>query len=89
MRATALVGQVEARVSELVPKRRTWPPTTFTWVGRRMDTGPWWNRKITQFFVNQRSGTGKAAKETVPGVWENVYKSIMGTTRAAHGPLSK
>lgn len=78
MRATALTSQVEASLADLVPRKGKWPPTTFEWVGRRVERGTWLRPTPTCFFVNQRSGTGKAARDTVPGIWENVYKRIMG-----------
>jgi hypothetical protein len=34
MRATALTGQIEAKIADLVPRRGFWPPATFEWVGR-------------------------------------------------------
>lgn len=78
MRATALTGQVEANIADLVPRRGKWPPTTFEWVGRRVEKGTWYHSNPTYFFVNQRSGTGKASRDTVPAIWENVYERIMG-----------
>ena len=77
MRATALTGQVEVNIADLVPRMGYWPPTTFEWVGSRVNGGTWFRGNPTRFFVNQRSGTGKAARDTVPGIWGNVYKRIM------------
>jgi hypothetical protein len=82
MRSSALTGQVEAIIADLVPRRGKWPPTTFEWIGRRVQTGTWFRGNPTRFFVNQRSGTGKAQRDTVPGIWENVYRRIM---RVEHG----
>jgi hypothetical protein len=81
MRATALTSQVEVNIADLVPRRGRWPPTTFEWVGHRVDKGTWLRSNPTRFFVNPRSGTGKAARDTVPGVWQNVYARIMGIER--------
>lgn len=89
MRATALTGQVEANIADLVLRRGKWPPTTFEWVGRRVRTGTWFRGNPTRFFVNQRSGTGKAARDTVPGIWENVYERIMRIERGSKKKLSK
>jgi hypothetical protein len=87
MRATALTGQIEAKIADLVPRRGFWPPATFEWVGRSAHTGTWFRGNPTRFLVNERSGTGKAARDTVPGIWENVYKRIMrldgGRSKAA------
>jgi hypothetical protein len=83
MRATALTGQVEVNIADLVPRTSKWPPSTFEWVGRRVEKGTWFRPNPTRFFVNQRSGTGKAARDTVPGIWGNVYKRIMGVDREA------
>ena len=77
MRATALTGQVEVNIADLVPRTGIWPPTTFEWVGRSVDQGTWFRGNPIRFFVNKRSGTGKAARDTVPGIWENVYERIM------------
>lgn len=72
-----MTWHVEANIADLVPRKGLWPPTTFEWVGSRVDAGTWLRGNPTCFFVNQRSGTGKAARDTIPGIWENVYKRIM------------
>ncbi len=89
MRATALTGQLEANIADLVPRKGNWPPTTFEWVGRRVNEGTWFRGNPTRFFVKQRSGTGKAARDTVPGIWENVYSRIMGIERRIEKKWSK
>lgn len=77
MRASALMGQVEVSIADLVPSKGLWPPRTFKSVGKHLDRGPWYHRKPTQFFVNERSGTGRASRDTIPGIWELVYPKIM------------
>lgn len=89
MRATALTGQIEAKIADLVPRKGLWPPATFEWVGRSADTGTWFRGNPTRFFVNERSGTGKAARDTVPGIWENVYKRIMRLDKGSKAASSK
>jgi hypothetical protein len=76
MRATALTSHVEVSLSDLVPSAGLWPPTTFKWVGARVNKGSFLRPNPTRFFVNMKSGTGKAARDTVPGIWENVYRRI-------------
>lgn len=82
MRATALIGQVEANIADLVPRKARCPPTTFEWVGSKVEKGTWYHSNPTRFFVNQRSGAGKASRDTVPGVWQNIYERIMGGERS-------
>lgn len=78
MRAIPLPGSIEANIADLVPAKNLWRPTTFQWVGKRVDPGSWIRPNPTSFYVRPTSGTGKEARDTIPGIWENVYKRIVG-----------
>lgn len=78
-----LPATVEVNVADLVPAARKWQPVTFEWVGRRVNRGTWYRPNPTLFYVKPTTGTGKEARDTVPGIWENVYKRIVGIESAA------
>lgn len=78
MRSTALPATVEANIADLVPAMSMWRPVTFEWVGERVGRGSFLRPNPTAFYVRPNSGSGKEARDTVPGIWENVYKRIVG-----------
>lgn len=78
MRSTALPATVEANVADLVPAKSIWRPVTFEWAGKRVNRGSWIRPNPTAFYVRPNTGTGKEARDTIPGIWENVYKRIVG-----------
>lgn len=53
-------------------------PVTFQWTGNRVDKGMLYRPNLTQFFVKETSGLGKERRDIIPGIWEPVYKRIMG-----------
>ena len=69
--------RAEVQVGDLVPATSWMRPVTFKDISNR-DRGPWYRRRPTEFYVSAKSGTGKASKNVVPGVWENVYRRING-----------
>lgn len=89
MRATALTSRVEVNLADLTPRVGFWPPTTFEWVGPSVEKGSILRPNPTTFFVNRRSGTGKAARDTVPGIWENVYRRIMSVEQSGRTKPSR
>ena len=83
MRSTALPGTVEVSLADLVPTRSLWRPMTFEWLGNRADKGKWYRPNPTTFYVKPRTGTGKEMRDTIPGIWENIYKRIVGIESGA------
>jgi hypothetical protein len=77
-RSTALPATVEANIADLVPAQSRWRPVTFEWVGKRVNRGTFLRPNPTAFYVRPTTGTGKEARDTIPGIWENVYKRIVG-----------
>ena len=65
-------------LADLVPAKSLWRPVTFEWVGRRVNKGSWLMPNPTKFYVRPNSGTGKESRDTIPGIWETVYKRIVG-----------
>ena len=74
---------VEVNIADVVPAKSKWRPVTFEWVGRRVNKGTWYRPNPTLFYVRPNSGTGKEARDTIPGIWENVYKRIVGIESGA------
>jgi hypothetical protein len=77
-RSSALPATVEANITDLVPAKSRWRPVTFEWVGKRVNRGTFLRPNPTAFYVRPTTGTGKEARDTIPGIWENVYKRIVG-----------
>jgi len=78
-RWTALGATVEANLADLVPAKGVWwRPVTFEWVGPSVDKGSLLRPNSTRFYVKPKTGTGKEARDTIPGIWELVYKNITG-----------
>jgi hypothetical protein len=78
MRSIPLPADVTVQVRDLKPVTSRFRPVTFEWVGNRVDSGPWYRPNLTQFFVKPKSGTGKEKRDTIPGIWEAVYKRLLG-----------
>lgn len=78
MRASALPANVMIEMRDLKPVRSTLRPVTFEWTGNRIDKGAHYRPNLTQFFVKEKSGTGKEKRDIIPGIWEAVYKRIVG-----------
>ena len=74
---------VEANVRDLRPAFSWWRPMTFEWFGSRVAKGSLLRPNPTFFYVRPLSGTGKEARDTIPGIWENVYKRIVGIETGA------
>ena len=84
MRSTTLPAHAEVNIADLVPTKSRWSQlATFEWIGNRVDKGPWYRPNPTTFYVKPESGKGKAARDTLPGVWESVYKRLSGVESEA------
>lgn len=74
-----LEGSVQAATSDLVPtKSRFLRPLTFQWknkaVMQHRKSSKW---EPEAFYVEPKTAFGKKSKDTIPGIWENVYRQIM------------
>lgn len=69
---------VEVAIGDLIPAKSATKLLTWRNKNTRVDPGPWHLRTLTEFYVDPKGGVGKATRYVVPGVWENVYKKIMG-----------
>jgi hypothetical protein len=83
MRSTALPAVVETNIADLIPAKSMWRPVTFEWVGERVNKGSFLRPNPVAFYVRPNTGTGKEARDTIPGIWENVYKRIVGVESKA------
>ena len=77
-RLHAWTGTAEVHLADLAPAPGRFPPSTFRWAGRRVDHGPWYSPNPMSYYVRERTAThGQAGKDTIPGIWEHVYRKIM------------
>jgi len=83
LRSTMLPGRIEAKVTDIMPAARSWPPVTFRCIGPEADRGSWLRPNPTEFFVSPESAKGAAARNTIPGLWGNVYKRLAGVESEA------
>ncbi|KPI45809.1 uncharacterized protein AB675_411 [Cyphellophora attinorum] len=44
-----------------------------------------WKPSLTEFFVRPKTAAGRAARDTIPGLWEVVYKRLTGIEVSAVG----
>jgi hypothetical protein len=78
-RWTGLPGTTDVKIVDTMPIASTWRPVNFKVTGAFVDRGMWLKRNPTEFFLHARTASkGKAARETVPGLWEVVYKRLTG-----------
>lgn len=82
-RSTALTATVVANLADLVPAKSRWRPVTFEWVGERVNRGSFLRPNPSRFYVRTHTGGGKAARDTIPGIWDVVYKRIAGVESKA------
>lgn len=78
MRSIPLPADIIVQIKDLKPTTSRLRPVTFEWVGSRVDPGSWLRPNLTQFFVKPKSGTGRERRDIIPGIWEAVYKRIVG-----------
>lgn len=78
LKGWGLEGSVKASTADFVPtKGSSLRPLTFTWkdkyLGRQKSTR--WDPR--SFFVQSTTASGSKSKDTVPGIWESVYRQIV------------
>lgn len=79
LRPWALEGSIQAQMSEFAPiKSGLFRPLTFQWIGRFVNKGSILLPNPTKFFVAPKTASGRAARDTIPGLWANVYKHLSG-----------
>jgi hypothetical protein len=90
MRTSGLPANVTVEMRDLKPVRSSpMRPVTFEWTGNRVDKGMLYRPNLTKFFVKEKSGTGKEKRDIIPGIWEPVYKRIMGAESAVSAKWKK
>jgi hypothetical protein len=88
LRWTGFGGTTLARIMDLKPIpttnnniKRWWRrQANFEVTGHRADRGTWLRPNPVQFSVNPSTAGGKAARNTIPGLWDVVYKRLTGVT---------
>ena len=84
-----LVGGVaEVSLADLIPRRQAFPPSNVqVAIDNRLERkGPWFSPDPLAYYVKPQTTTdGLAARDTIPGIWEPVYKKIMGLESEAMG----
>ena len=82
----------DVSMAEIVPYKRFFPPSTFRVVpgAHEPRKGPWFSPDPLMYYVRPQTAMhGKAVKDTVPGIWEHVYRSFMRAESEAAGRWKK
>lgn len=77
-RWTGLPGSTDVKIADTLPATSKLRPVNFKVEGRYVDKGTWLKRNPTDFFLRSKTAGGRAAQETIPGLWELVYKRLTG-----------
>ncbi|RMZ80584.1 hypothetical protein DV738_g2710, partial [Chaetothyriales sp. CBS 135597] len=82
---TSLPGVAKIKIGDTVPVSNKFnvPPVSFRWVGPRVDRGSWLFPVPTDFWVGPTTSRGQAARTTVPGIWDALYKRLTGLDAAS------
>lgn len=73
-----LEGSVKGSTSEFTPTKGNFlRPLTFTWSAESPQKRTTSRFVPNSFFVQSKTATGTASTNTVPGIWETVYKQII------------
>lgn len=79
MRWTSHVASVMVKLVDTAPvKKKLLQPVNFKWTGPRADPGSFFKSNPTEFYVKSKSAGGRAARDTIPGLWDVVYKRLTG-----------
>ena len=74
----ALEKSIKAKLSEFEPTKGNYlRPLTFKWKDRWLKLRPHSRSTPTSFYVDEQTASGEASKNTIPGIWTNVYKQLM------------
>lgn len=73
-----LEGSIKAETSEFVPTKGNFlRPLSFTWRDDLVNRRPSSVFTPNTFFVEPKTAAGNSSKDTIPGIWESVYRQIM------------
>lgn len=74
----ALEKSIKARLSQFEPTEgNLFRPLTFKWKDRWLKTRPFSRSTPTSFYVSPKTASGEASKNTIPGIWDSVYRQLM------------
>ena len=71
------------KIVDTIPAQNKVKPLSFKWVGPNVDKGTTFFPNPTEFWVAPRTAGGRAARDTVPGLWNIVYKRLTGLEGSA------
>lgn len=79
---------IKARLSEFEPTQgNILRPLTFKWKNRLLKNRPSSISTPTSFYVDSKTASGAASTNTIPGIWDRVYKQLVGGGQAS--PMAK
>ena len=82
-RWTSHTASIIIKIADTLPAQTRFKPVSFKWTGPRVDEGSLIFPNPTEFWVRSKTAQGKAARDTVPGLWEAIYRRLTGTDGAA------
>lgn len=69
---------IKANVCEFEPSQGTWlRPASFRFLDKYQKKRPTPRFSPTSFYVEPKTASGEASKDTIPGLWGSVYKRLM------------
>lgn len=86
MRSTAIQDVVTVELKHTKPAQSSFRPITFEWINSFVAPGRFLKPTPTQFYVKSQSAGGKAAQDTIPGIWHKVYERL---THVESGAVSR
>lgn len=82
-RWTGLPGSTDVMIADTQPMTSRLRPVNFKAVGPSVDKGSILKRNPTEFFLRPKTAGGRAARDTIPGLWELVYQRLTGVATTA------
>lgn len=82
-RWTGLPGSTDVAIADTLPMTSKLRPVNFRAVGPSVDRGSILKRNPTEFFLRPKTAGGRAARDTIPGLWELVYQRLTGIATSA------
>ena len=79
MRWSSHTGTVPINFVDTTPVSSRWTKlASFKWIGPRVDEGTTMRPNPTEFYIRPKSAEGRAVRDTIPGLWDAVYKRLTG-----------
>jgi hypothetical protein len=78
MRWTSHTASVVLKIVDTIPTRHRVKLMSFKWTGPKVDKGTYFFPNPTEFWVRPKTAQGRAARDTIPGLWDIVYKRLTG-----------